>query len=308
MAIELERTAQLWGITGNLGGGKTLSAVHFAVTAMQQGYFVCTNVSLKIDLLVRDFGEYMRGLYRHFSFDDPDFDPFKLPCGSPRGSGGKKRVLIILDEAAEWVDQYSSAKDPRIQRFWSWLRHSSKRSQDVFIIVQRPDYLNKVVRILISRWIWVNDLAVYRLPVVKLRFPFCGGLVMRNIYDRQGNRIGSVSLISKSYWGQYYDTAECLNSDGATYNVEYELPTFRDRRPFFFAFAYLLSFAYLFNTWHMIRAAPRVRPAGRAGTGGSGLVVLNNIAYTSTPPPFNLDNGRKPPKPNGFSLIKFHND
>ena len=247
MAIELERTAQVWGITGNLGGGKTLSAVHFAVRAIRDGYFVCSNIRLDIDKLALHYGSWVRSLYLHFDFEDPNFDAFKLPCGSPRGSGGDKRVLIILDEAAEWVDQYSSAKDFRIKRFWSWLRHSSKRSQDVFIIVQRPDYLNKVVRILISRWIWVNDLAVWRLPLLKMRLPFCSGLVMRNIYDRLGNRIGSVSLISKRYWGQYYNTAECLNSDGASYNSEYEKPALKDTRPFWFTLFYLISFLYLLN-------------------------------------------------------------
>ena len=169
MALELERTAQLWGITGNLGGGKSLTAVWFAVRAIQQGYFVCSNITLKETALKRFIGDYALNLYQHISFDDPNFDPFKLPCGSPRGRGGDKRVLVILDECAEWIDQYSSAKDPRISRFWSWLRHSSKRSQDVFIIVQRPDYLNKVVRILISRWVMVADLATYRLPVLRRR-------------------------------------------------------------------------------------------------------------------------------------------
>lgn len=222
--IQLERTAQVWGISGNLGGGKTLTAVQFAVEAMRMGFFVCSNITLNLDLICAHYGGFCRSLYQHISFDDPLFDPFKLPTGSSRGSGGKKRVLVILDEVAEWVDQYSSAKDPRINRFWSWLRHSSKRSQDVFIVVQRPDYLNKVVRILISRWIWVHDLAVFRLPVLKMRFPFCGSLVMRNIFDGQKNRIGSVSFANKSHWGQFYNTAECLNNDGSTYNVEYEVP------------------------------------------------------------------------------------
>ncbi len=252
--ITLERTAQLWGITGNLGGGKTLSAVHFAVNAMRDGYFVVSNVTLNIQLLTRDYGPWIKSLYLHVSLDDPMFDPFQLPCGSPRGSGGKKRVLVVLDECAEWIDQYSSAKDPKIARLWSWLRHSSKRSQDVFIIVQRPDYLNKVVRILISRWIWVNDLAVWRLPVLKLRVPFCSGFVMRNIYDKLGNRIGPVSLISKSRWGRYYDTAECLNSTGASYNVEYAVPARPDRRPYLFAFLYSLSLYALFRA-ALMRAA-----------------------------------------------------
>lgn len=290
--IELERTAQLWGITGNLGGGKSLTAVHFAVNAMRSGFFVVSNITLDMDKLVLDFGDYMKQLYQHVSLDDPGFDPFKLPCGSPRGSGGGKRVLVILDECAEWIDQYSSAKDPRIQRLWSWLRHSSKRSQDVFIIVQRPDYLNKVVRILISRWIWVNDLAVWRLPVLKMRVPFCGGLVMRNIYDKLGNRIGAVSCISKSRWGRYYNTAECLNSDGSQYTAEYAPPARPDRRPVFYALLYLASFYALLRAFIVLSApgdkgivsgggdrhagAPRATGAADAA---AGLVYTYNIAY-----------------------------
>lgn len=239
--INLERTSQLWGITGNLGGGKTLTAVQFAVESMRIGYYVCTNITLDLNMICTFYGEFCRSLYKHISLDDPLFDPFKLPTGSPRGSGGKKRVLVILDECAEWVDQYSSAKDPRIARLWSWLRHSSKRSQDVFIIVQRPDYLNKVIRILITRWIWVNDLAVYRIPILKMRFPFCSGLVMRNIFDNFKNRIGSVSFASKSHWGKFYNTAECLNSDGSTYNVEYDLPERKKYGNFYLVIAVIFS-------------------------------------------------------------------
>lgn len=249
MALELERTAQLWGITGNLGGGKSLTAVWFAVRAIQQGYFVCSNITLKESALKRFIGDYALNLYQHISFDDPNFDPFKLPCGSPRGRGGDKRVLVILDECAEWIDQYSSAKDPRISRFWSWLRHSSKRSQDVFIIVQRPDYLNKVVRILISRWVMVADLATYRLPVLRCRFPFMGGFVMRNVYDRSGTRIGGVSFIRKAQWGLFYDTAECLNNLGAQYNTEYTRPPIKNRSWLFFVAVYFFSLVALYNAY-----------------------------------------------------------
>ena len=249
MALELERTAQLWGITGNLGGGKSLTAVWFAVRAIQQGYFVCSNITLKETALKRFIGDYALNLYQHISFDDPNFDPFKLPCGSPRGRGGDKRVLVILDECAEWIDQYSSAKDPRISRFWSWLRHSSKRSQDVFIIVQRPDYLNKVVRILISRWVMVADLATYRLPVLRCRFPFMGGFVMRNVYDRSGTRIGGVSFIRKAQWGLFYDTAECLNNLGAQYNTEYTRPRIKNRSWLFFVVVYFFSLVALYNAY-----------------------------------------------------------
>lgn len=224
MGVYLDYTPQVWGITGNLGGGKSLSAVYLAVNAMRDGYFICSNITLNMDYICRTYGRHLEHLYKHISLDDPGFDPFKLPCGSPRGSGGGKRVLVILDECAEWVDQYSSAKDPRISRLWSWIRHSSKRSQDVVLVVQRLEYLNKVLRLLISKWVVVDDLKIWRIPILRMRLPLMGGMVMQRVFDRLGNMIVSPRFISKSTWGACYNTAECLNSDGATYNTEYKVP------------------------------------------------------------------------------------
>lgn len=222
--INLDRNALVWGVVGNLGGGKTLSAVAFGVSCMLKGYFVVSNITFNVDRIVSYYGhEWLRDLYQHVSLDDPNFDPFKLPCGSPRGSGGDKRVIIILDEVAEWFDQYASAKDPLISRIWSWLRHTSKRSQDVVIICQRREYIHKVVRSLIARWIWVDDLAVWRIPTLRFRMPFLRNKIMQNVFDRNGSRIGSVSFLGKSHYGQFYDTAECLNSTGAEYNSIYDL-------------------------------------------------------------------------------------
>lgn len=249
--IELERNALVWGIVGNLGGGKTLSAVSVAIRGIADGYFVCTNVTLKLDSLAKSIGSWVYDMYLHLDLDDPEFDPFKIPEGSPRGSGGRLRVIVILDEVAEWIDQYSSAKDPRIARFWSWLRHTSKKSQDVFIICQRQEYINKVVRILIARWIWVDDLAVWRMPFLKMKIPFAGGLVMQNVYDRVGNKIGSVSFIHKRTWGCYYDTAECLNSTGKGLASVYTAAPPKKRDNTVFYLFWLVSLLYLAK--HCIR-------------------------------------------------------
>ena len=223
--IQLERNSLVWGIVGNLGGGKTLSGVDLAVRSLREGFAVVTNVSLDIDLIAKTYNiPWVKKIYYPVSLDDPDCDPFKWVCGDPRGSGGDRRVIVLLDEVAEWLDQYSRANDPRIKRLWSWLRHSSKRSQDVVVICQRQEYINKVVRTLIARWIWVDDLAVYRIPKLHLKFPFMSGYVMQNVYDRLGNRIGSVSFVKKSRVGVFYNTAECLNSDGRSYNSIYYVP------------------------------------------------------------------------------------
>lgn len=224
--IRLDTNALVWGIVGNLGGGKTMSGVAACVAEMiERQVMVVSNVRFNTDDIARVYrAPWATRLFRHISLDDPGFDPFELPCGDPRGSGGRRRVIILLDEVAEWIDQYSSAKDPRISRLWSWLRHSSKRSQDVMIICQRQEFINKVVRTLIARWIWVDDMAVYRVPILKIKLPFCSGLVMQNVFDRLGNRVASTSFISKKNWGRFYNTAECLNASGASVNEVYELP------------------------------------------------------------------------------------
>lgn len=245
--IELDRNALVWGIVGNLGGGKTLSGVAASVNAMiSNGVMVVSNVTFDMKEITRVYGKWASKLYLHISLDDPAFDPFELPCGDPRGSGGDRRVIVLLDEVAEWIDQYSSAKDPRISRLWSWLRHSSKRSQDVMIICQRQEYINKVVRTLIARWVWVDDMAIYRVPVIKMRLPFMGGLVMQNTFDRLGNRVASTSFIKKANWGRFYNTAECLNSTGASMNSIYSKPEFHNKFNKFTFFLWFGSFLYVF--------------------------------------------------------------
>lgn len=239
--LRLDPTPQIWGITGNLGGGKTLTAVCLAVNAIKRGYFVVSNVTLNMDAISRVHGEWTRNLYQHFSFDSDDFDPFKLPTGSPRGSNGGKRVLVILDECAEWVDQYSTAKDPRIARFWSWLRHSSKRSQDVILIVQRLEYLNKVLRLLVAKWVIVDDLKTWRMPLLKIRAPFMSGWCMQRVFDRNKRLVQGPCIVRKSEWGRYYNTAECLNSTGASLNYEYEIPKKRSSAFSFAIFVLLAS-------------------------------------------------------------------
>jgi hypothetical protein len=219
--LNLERTALVWGIVGNLGGGKTLSAVRFAVEGMIDGYFVVSNITLNMDRICNEFGQHLRGLYLHV--DLAKDDPFAFPCGDPRGSGGKRRVLVILDECAEYYDQYSNAKKD-VTRFMSWLRHSSKRSQDVFFVVQRQEYMARSVRSLVARWVWVDDLAVYRWPLLRIKTPFCAGLVMRNVFDRQGDKVDRVSFIKKRYWGRFYDTAECISVAGSANSYVYARP------------------------------------------------------------------------------------
>lgn len=222
--MQLESTAQIWGITGNLGGGKTLSAVEMAVRAMASDMFVVTNIDLRMDQVSSVLGNRARALYRRI--DLATDDPNDWPCGDPRGSGGRRRVLVILDEVAEWFDQFSAAS-PSVRKFLSWIRHSSKRGQDVFLIVQRREFLAKSLRILVARWVIVEDLAVWRLPILKCRVPFAGGLVMRWVGDRLGNKIQPLEYSRKARWGRFYTTSQLL---AGTMAMPYEIPP-RDPDP-----------------------------------------------------------------------------
>ena len=253
--IPLEKTAQVWCVCGNLGGGKTLTAVSMAYEALLNGYYVVSNVTLNISLFEKSI-PWASKLYQHIvvsndEYDDngnlvshQDFNPFTIPSGSPRGQKGGKRVLVILDECAEWFDQYQNARSPMMRRVKSWLRHSSKRSQDVVFIVQRRAYLHKEFRILVSRWITVDDLATFRLPVLKCHVPFMSDFVFAHVYDKSDTRISGTILISKSRIGQYYSTSECLSTFGGV-SSEYELPKNTPRFPLFLLILWFSTSFYL---------------------------------------------------------------
>lgn len=255
--IPLEKTSQVWGICGNLGGGKTLTAVSMAVEAIRSGYFVVSNVTLDLPVLCREIPWadklYMHIVVRNEQYDDQgnlikcdDFNPFTIPSGSPRGTSGGKRVLVILDECAEWFDQYSNLKSKSISRVMSWLRHSSKRSQDVIFIVQRREYLNKSFRILVSRWVSVDDLAVWRVPFLKMRIPFMGGFCMANVFDKALQRVRPTVFVRKSFYGRFYSTSECLSTYGGV-SAEYEIPRREYGFPVVFFIVWIASFLlYIF--------------------------------------------------------------
>lgn len=214
MILPLENTSMAWAITGTLGSGKSLCAVATAVDALFYRHtMIVTNIKLDIAQVNKECGYDCKPYIRYFDPMDKEFDPFKLPCGSPRGYRGsdKVRVIVIIDECAEFFDQYSSAKDYRIQSFLSWLRHCSKRGQDVFLIVQSKDFINKSLRTLCARFVVCTNLSLIRLPV--LHFRFLPNISVAVTFDRYGNRGGLPAVfLRQSRWGRFYDTAQQIST------------------------------------------------------------------------------------------------
>ena len=144
--MNFPNTAAVYGIFGSLGGGKTLTAVDISLQFIKNFNFVVTNIKLK-NLNPRQEKYYL------YIDDISKVEWFKLPIGSLRGSGGRKRVAVVLDELPELLDQYQSGKEYWVKVFLSWLRMTSKNGQFVFVITQHPSFILKPVRLLCAYWI-----------------------------------------------------------------------------------------------------------------------------------------------------------
>lgn len=207
------RSANVYGIYGHLGGGKSLTAVELSLNFLRLGWSVTSNI------LIRSKSPKYR-----FIEDFQDVDFWSLPCGAPRGSDDPYRSVIVVDECAEFFDQYSS-NSPYLKSFLSWLRHSSKRGQFVFLIVQKPEFISKSLRLLINKWIVCDDMEQFRLPYFKCRIPFTKGYVARRIFDRYGNLLSrGFNFASKSDIGRFYDTSQSIAIQGRQNDFITSLP------------------------------------------------------------------------------------
>lgn len=198
-----KNTACVYGIYGHLGGGKTLTAVELMTEFLDDGHLVISNIQLA--------GSY-KNRKRYVYVDDLNsIDWWQLQKGARRGSIDRFRVAIFIDESAEYFDQFSSGSY-QAKSFLSWLRHSSKQGQFVFMIVQRPEFLNKSVRLLVNKWIVCDDLRTYKIPVIRIAIPFMSSYCWRRIFDRYGNLISrGFSIVNKYDIGQFYDTGQIIN-------------------------------------------------------------------------------------------------
>lgn len=250
MKIPLERTSMCWGVTGTLGAGKTLSAVYCIVNCLSDlwpNIHVTTNIALNLPAIADFVRVSEEELKEHITFCDWESDPYQFHPGSPRGTQGMLfRSLVVLDECAEVFDQYASAKDSHIKRFLSWLRHSSKLGQDVFLIVQSQNFLQKSLRLLVARWVLAANAEFVRLPLFKVRVPFCKGKSYLHFTDKYGNEFGEgVHFISQPFWGRFYQTAQILSAHGVPLAADLRIGK-RKSVDNTVVFAVLLGFALFF--------------------------------------------------------------
>lgn len=196
----------VFAVTGKLGGGKSLTCVRLMIDHLLKGDFVTSNILLKEDFLRKNRINASRYTY----IDDfSTVDPWTLRAGSLRGSGGKCRSMIVVDEAGEWLDSYSDARHKgQLSDIASWLRQSDKLGQDVYFIVQFENLLHNRLRSIVHFWIVCKDLSKIRIPLLPFSLPIINKFVIATYFDGRNKDMSKrLWILKNSYLFSAYDTA-----------------------------------------------------------------------------------------------------
>ena len=186
---------------GLVGGGKSFNSVRRMMSYMALGGRCCSNIlltgwddkegDLSPDSPVRDYlrslgWEYQSRQYVYISFDEmvSDFEWIKkVPAGPDR----KHRTLLVIDEATDLFDTLDGGRlrsNSDYREMFHFLRLSRHVHVDVLFIAQDIDSINHRLRGLVSG-IWRStDMKNFRMPVLKVKFPF--DLFLLQLFDRTG--------------------------------------------------------------------------------------------------------------------------
>lgn len=228
----------VYGVVGKLGGGKSFSCVWIMLQKLRDGQGVVSNIRLKDSYLEKhgiDASKYL------FIEDFGAVDPWTLPHGDLRGSGGRYRVMICIDEAGEWLDSYTDARrqGTQLSDVASWLRQSDKLGQDVYFIVQFEALLHNRLRAIVARWLVCMDFDKFRFPLIGLPPPkLLRQFIVCSEYDGRSKDFLSRYWIPKNktvfeaydtaaFFGQSFarsSSAQSLSFTGKKYVSEFRLP------------------------------------------------------------------------------------
>lgn len=198
------------GITGNMSGGKTYTAVEILLSFLAKSHIVCSNIKLNC----RGVTNYLLTpcvFWKQFVYlleNEEDFtgnyhcialhDYNNYPCGSPRGSEDyeQRKVYIFLDEISSVFDSMISSADGGIQAVAAWVRHSEKRGQMIYLIMQFSSELHKRLRNHITEYLHCTNSSNILIPFTGLHLPsFLRGKIIRTHYMADGE-----TLVGRNHW------------------------------------------------------------------------------------------------------------
>lgn len=204
-------------VSGKLGSGKSYDCVRLIRDHLAQGGCVRTNIRL-------DYRQIGAAIHRRLSpyqigTLSADDDPKEIPTGDRRGHG-RRRTLVVLDEALNWFQSEGKAtSDDRKKEWGEWLRQSDKLGQDAWFIAQNFERSAKWIRELAQQCrevIPLRDVMLFWVIPMWLFFPPLRRCYAVQSWDvRSKARIGvEVHFYSSSVW-QLYDTSETFGFVGA---------------------------------------------------------------------------------------------
>jgi len=128
-------------ITGKLGGGKTLFAVHLIQEALRAGRPVATNIDFKPECLLP---ARKRAVIFRLP-DHPGADSLEIIGQGNSSYDERRNGLIVLDECSHFLSARSWNARGR-DSFIRFLTQSRKLGWDVYLLVQGVDMIDSQVR------------------------------------------------------------------------------------------------------------------------------------------------------------------
>lgn len=169
------------GITGYMSGGKSYTSVRFMLAYLKQGQIVVTNIRLNIPAVTKYLDiPCVLWMQQYYLLTDTLSDQYhhifqgdynSYPVGSPRGSQNPLKVYIFLDEVSSIFDSMIHTSDAGIQAVATWARHSEKRGQLLYLIMQFSSELHKRLRIHITEYIHCTNTSNLTIPLVGCHLP-----------------------------------------------------------------------------------------------------------------------------------------
>lgn len=229
-------------VSGLVGHGKSYDVVKMMCEHIADGGIVATNIRLKLDAIRRNF--HCRAAPQQFYLVDPTTDPRLIPRGDFRGVG-RRRVLVVLDEALNWFASAATTRDTRRETWGEWLRQSDKLGQDVYFIAQEfarsAKWIRELAQVLRSVTC-MGKIYVWGVPVLR----FCGFERVYSAVDwdiRSRHRMAVRFGMYRPRVYECYNTADTFGFD-ASANAYDSSPVFPRHRfpsvPFVLPFLLLL--------------------------------------------------------------------
>lgn len=198
----------MFGFVGHMSGGKTYSAVADMLQRLLDGHIVVSNIRLNckgvtsyLDIPCCAWKQNFYYLtetpvgYHEISLLDYE----NYPMGVPRGEPGYQDnlVYIYFDEASSVFDSITHSSNSKIQEVATWARHTEKRGQILFLIMQFSTELHKRLRNHITEYVSCVNTSGLRIPFLQCHLPFFlrGYIIQTRFAGDEETQLGGSSWV-----------------------------------------------------------------------------------------------------------------